>query len=243
MLQVGEIHGRALQPPALCSKFSASWEALVRVKMAMHLAATNGMSSVDHLSAIYAYLSSVLLFEVPGAIVEVGCNRGQTSVWLQQIIQDVAPHRELHVFDSFQGMPPAGSQDPFLKEGELKVSVADVEETFTQWDLPLPQIHEGWFEDTLPAACPDKICFAYLDGDFYESIKTSLEVVVPRLSPGGVMLIDDYPALNENPLSWAGLPGVRLACDEYFQESSDRPEVLVGLGGMAVALFRKPLSA
>jgi O-methyltransferase len=50
---------------------------------------------------------------------------------------------------------------------------------------------------------PDKIAFAFLDGDFYESIRDSLRLVGPRMSEGGVIVVHDYT----NP----ALPGVRKA--------------------------------
>ena len=40
---------------------------------------------------------------------------------------------------------------------------------FRPHSLELPKIHKGWFQDTLPSSLPDKICFAHLDGDLYDS--------------------------------------------------------------------------
>ena len=37
-----------------------------------------------------------------------------------------------------------------------------------------------------------KIAFAFLDGDFYESIRDSLRLVLPRMQQGGVIVVDDY---------------------------------------------------
>jgi hypothetical protein len=49
-----------------------------------------------------------------------------------------------------------------------------------------------------------------LDTDWYESVKHSLIHLVPLLSPGAVIIIDDYG-------HWQG---ARLAVDEYIRENN-----------------------
>jgi O-methyltransferase len=209
--------------------------------MAIRLATQNeAMSDLERLNAIYWALSGTLVHGVPGAVVELGCNAGLTSVWLAQLIQDYAPERELHVFDSFKGVPDPGEHDAYLKRGDCPATLAQLEENFAQWRLPGPTVHAGWFDETLPGGCPDEIAFAYLDGDFYESIKVSLEHVYPRLAPGGTIVIDDYCDLDANPRAWDGLPGVKKACDEYFGPGAPELEVLGGVGDLSLALVRKP---
>jgi O-methyltransferase len=48
-----------------------------------------------------------------------------------------------------------------------------------------------------------------LDTDWYESTRHELEHLYPCLSPGGVLIIDDYGY-------WSG---ARKAVDEYFHDS------------------------
>lgn len=214
----------------------------MRVRMAIRLATQNSaMSDIERLNAIYWALSTNLIHRVPGTVVELGCNAGLTSIWLAQIIQDHDPGRELHLFDSFEGLPDAGAHDAYLKKGDCRASLGDVKLNFENWNLPLPQIHQGWFEDTLPGGCPPLIAFAYLDGDFYDSITTSLEHVYPRLAPGGVILIDDYCDLDVNPRAWDGLPGVKKACDDYFGPGCAQLSVLGGVGDLSMAMIRKPV--
>jgi O-methyltransferase len=209
--------------------------------MATTLLERNTWSSIDHLNALYWSLSSVLFYQRPGAVLEVGCHAGHSSVWLQRIIQDHAPDRELHLFDSFEGLPAPSDTDTILGKGELAISQAYVEKNFVEWDLPAPAIHAGWFEDTLPAHCPDEVCFAYLDGDYHDSILTSLTHIYPRLVPGGMLLIDDYCDRDRNPRAWDGFPGVKAACDTYFAELPVEVVPLLGAKDMAVGVVRKPL--
>jgi O-methyltransferase len=88
----------------------------------------------------------------------------------------------------------------------------------------------------LAAQLPSRIAFAHLDGDLYESILTSLTHVYPRLSQGAICLIDDYadPACP----GWNGLPGVKVACDEYLRDKPERVSVLYA-GDRAHGFLRK----
>ena len=73
----------------------------------------------------------------------------------------------------------------------------------------MPVIKKAWFADLKEGDLPERIAFAFLDGDFYESIRDSLKLVGPRMSEDGVMIIHDYT----NP----ALPGVKKAVDEWKQ--------------------------
>lgn len=67
---------------------------------------------------------------------------------------------------------------------------------------------EGKVETTLRDGrpLPESIAILRLDTDWYASTKAELEVLFPRLSPGGVLIIDDYGCFQ----------GAKQAVDEYF---------------------------
>jgi O-methyltransferase len=212
--------------------------------MIFRLAEDNAdMGDIDRLVNIYWALSSVLVFGVPGDIVEVGCNVGKTSVFLRMVMDYFAPERELHVYDSFQGLPAPGEHDAYLKEGECQATVEQLRETFRTWGLQPPTVHEGWFEQTLPKRLPETIAFGYLDGDFYESTKTSLEHVYPRLADNAVIIVDDYCDAEKNERAFDLLPGPKVACDEFFRDKPEKVSVLVGVGDLAFGYIRKGFRA
>ena len=184
---------------------------------------SGNMTSVEQRMNIFHFVMQSLVFEVPGDVVEVGCYSGQVAILLQKLLQQYAPERQLHVYDSFEGLPDKSVEDgatPF-KKGFLTTTEAALRENFRRYALPEPVVHKGWFEDTLPEGLPDKISFAHLDGDFYSSIKVSLKHVYPRLSEKAVCVIDDHCDPRADPRSWNHLPGVKRACDEFFR---DKPE-------------------
>lgn len=166
------------------------------------------------LSVILRELSDVLEQQIPGAIVEFGCYTGTTSLYLRRVIDMIDASRELHVYDSFAGLPektaedssPAGEQ---FKAGELSASKKEFITNFKKAGLRLPYIHKGWFKDTRSSDVPEQISFAFLDGDYYESIMDPLKLIGPRLSRGAVIIIDDY--MNE------ALPGAAIATDEWLR--------------------------
>lgn len=178
----------------------------------------------DELSVVLKELQAVLEANVEGDVVELGCYVGTTSLFLQRLLDGRNKH--LHVYDSFAGLPVKSQADtsPLGEQyvaGELRVSKQELIKNFKQAGLPLPIIHKAWFGDLKPADLPSKICFAYLDGDFYNSIADSLKLVWPKLVPGAVVVVDDY--------SHQGLPGAKRAVDDWLKNHPARKRVQASL--------------
>jgi O-methyltransferase len=197
------------------------------------------MTNVEQRMNMYHLVSQVLAYGVEGDFVELGCNTGDSSVLITKILQAYDSDKKLAVYDSFEGLPPAKIIDgDFYKEGYCKTSEDVLRLSFKKYNLPVPEIHKGWFQDTLPDGLPERISFAYLDGDFYDSILVSLQYVYPKLSPGAVCLIDDYCDPQINPKGWNKLPGVKKACDEYLADKPEKMEFIYS-GPYSHAFFRK----
>ena len=64
---------------------------------------------------------------------------------------------------------------------------------------------------TLKKNAPKKISLLRLDTDWYESTKVELNLLFPKLSKGGVLIIDDYN-------TWSGC---KKAVDEYFKHKKN----------------------
>jgi len=200
---------------------------------------TGEMTNIEQRLNMYHLASQVLFFGVPGDFVELGCHAGQSAVLFRKVIDHYDKNRQLHVYDSFEGLPEIMPQDgntPYVK-GQMESPMDLLLSNFEQAGVEPPDIHVGWFEDTLPTELPDKIAFAHLDGDLYSSIIVSLEYVYPRLSKGAVCLIDDYcdPAVYDG---WNKLPGVKHACDEFLSEKPEEVSVLYA-ADYAHGYFRK----
>jgi O-methyltransferase len=187
--------------------------------------ATSGvMTNIEQRMNMYHLVSQVLAYGVDGDFVELGCYTGDSSILITKLLQTHNSDKKFAVYDSFEGLPKARPIDgTTYKEGYCTTS---------------EDIHKGWFQDTLPNGLPDRISFAYLDGDFYDSIRISLKYVYPKLSPGAICLIDDYCDPQINPRGWNGLPGVKKACDEYLIDKPEKMESIYS-GIYSHAFFRK----
>ena len=161
--------------------------------------------------------------ELDGDFVEMGCYKGDTSLLLAEVIFS-GSHKKLFIYDSFEGLPEKGIKDEAVlgenfKAGELAVTKREVKERFLRAGLPVPVIVKGWFSNLAPSDLPNEIAFAFLDGDFYESIKDSLKLVLPKMVKGGILVIHDY----SNP----ALPGVGKAVSEFKNQLKDLRVVLL----------------
>jgi O-methyltransferase len=199
------------------------------------------MGSSAKFAALYWGLSQALGYGVPGDLVELGCNMGRTSAFLQAVNEaESHPPRRLHVYDSFAGLPAPESVDgSAFSEGDLTSSMDDVQELFADRGLTMPIIHPGWFDETLDVELPPTICFAYLDADLFDSTATGLSALYPRLSQGAVVMIDDYCDPLINPRAWDRLPGVKAACDAALGSRPETVRVVPGEGDVAIAYFRR----
>lgn len=163
------------------------------------------------LAIILRELDKVLANDTAGDIVEFGCYVGTTSVPIGRRL--ASTDKTLYVYDSFEGLPektreddsPAGLQ---FVAGELLATKKQLIRNFKQAHVPPPIITKGWFSDVPPERVPPSIAFAFLDGDYYRSILDPLRLIWSRLSPGAVVIVDDYA--NE------ALPGAAKAVDEWL---------------------------
>lgn len=188
------------------------------------------MTSEEQAVNLWHLLRAVLAAGVPGAVVELGCHEGLTAALLQHTIDEAGATCRLHVFDSFEGLPAPTAEDargdaPVTRAGELAVAEARLHQTFAEFGLRLPDVHKGWFDDTL-GDLPDTLAFVHLDADLYASTLTALAAVYPRLSPGAIVVLDDYHDPDAVPCRWSLFPGVKRAADEFL---AGKPERVVPL--------------
>ena len=151
-----------------------------------------------------------------GDFVELGCFEGDTSLLLAEILKNNNSEKKLWIYDSFEGLPEKTTEDfseagRDFKKGELFTTKRFVKQRFLRANLPVPRIKKAWFSELKNEDLPEKIAFAFLDGDLYESIKDSLGLVSPKLVKDGKIIVHDY----NNPQ----LPGVSKAVDEFLEKS------------------------
>jgi len=169
---------------------------------------------------------------VAGDFVECGVWRGGNSIIAAGVFQAMASSKKVWLFDTFAGMTaPTGVDINFRGESAgakfsstLKgdhsdwcyAPVDEVKSNFADFGVLNERVAlvKGDVAETLTHAAdlPESISVLRLDTDWYESTRVELEALYPRLTRGGVLIIDDYG-------HWGG---ARKAVDEYFT-GRDRP--------------------
>ena len=180
-----------------------------------------------HLEAECAESSLISLLEqaleVPGDVIECGVYRGASLRRIAKTVKEKAPDRTVFGLDSFEGFPTGGITEHdtqmFRSETRLMGKFKDADdvparlETFSEvFDLTI-ELRKGYFEHTLPDLADRPFCFLHLDCDTYAGHKEVLDAIYPQISPGGIIVLDDY-----NAPAW---PGATQAVDEFL---ADKPE-------------------
>jgi hypothetical protein len=192
------------------------------------------MTSIERMYALYTATRYVIENEIPGAFAECGVWRGGSMMLIAlSALRHGGSDRSLWLYDTFAGMTPPAAEDIQEMSGvaasELLAqrdknaddpfwgiaSRAVVEANLHATGYPMEQVHfvEGDVLETLPAQAPDTLALLRLDTDWYASTRHELEQLHPRLSRGGVLIIDDYGY-------WRG---ARKATDEYLATLPHRP--------------------
>ena len=186
------------------------------------------MTSAERISALCHAVRYITKHNIPGDIVECGVWRGGSMMAAALSLQaerDLS--RTLYLFDTFAGMPPPSDIDrtvllgkaasSLLEEADSSshiwacASMDDVRTNLATTNYPAERVKfiEGRVEETIPSNAPEEIAVLRLDTDWYESTKHELIYLYPKLSIGGILIIDDYGY-------WEG---ARKAVDEYINEN------------------------
>jgi hypothetical protein len=169
---------------------------------------------------------------IPGDYVECGVFNGVHPALMARVLQDHGSKAQVHLFDSFEGIPHAGPKDDHTitlcigaeRDGALAstgISVAtlpNVQRCLKDLGFHLPgpfRFHVGWFQNTVPTCGIDRIALLRLDGDLYESTQVCLDHLYDKVSPGGYVVVDDY-----------NLTGCKLAVDEFLNARGLEPRMI-----------------
>ena len=152
--------------------------------------------------------------ELKGDFAEFGVFRGGTALLAARLLAEAQDDRPLHLFDSFAGMPRTSADEPYNAGDFNQTSAASVEKLVAPTGAKTV-FHVGFIPDTFVDAGIDRLAFAHIDVDLYQSVLDSIAFVYPRLVPGGLLVFDDY-----------GFPGcvrAREATDQAFKTLREKP--------------------
>jgi O-methyltransferase len=145
-----------------------------------------------------------------GDVAEIGVYRGGTA----RLISKTLPGKNVHLFDTFEGMPQVNSSLDQHKEGDFSDTSIDAVSSYLR-DCPNVVFYKGYFPETAKPIKDKKFSFVHIDVDIYRSVMDCCEFFYPRLNAGGVMVFDDYGLLS--------CPGAKKAVDEFFVNKNEYP--------------------
>jgi predicted O-methyltransferase YrrM len=164
---------------------------------------------------------------VPGSFLEAGVALGGSAAAIALL---KPKDRALHLYDVFAMIPPPGDQDgpdAHARYSEIKSGNSDglggktyygyidglldvVKRNLVEFGVDLKaakvHFHVGLFQDTLHPEGP--VAFAHIDADWYDSVMTCLQRIAPCLSPGGIIVFDDYSSYS----------GCKKAVDQFLAD-------------------------
>ncbi len=150
-----------------------------------------------------------------GEFAECGVYKGGTARLIAGALSKGSP-KQLHLFDTFTGMPDFADEDPSgHRAGELwDTSLASVQEFLASF--PFVAFHPGLIPESFRTVSHLKFSFVHIDVDLYRSVLDCCKFFFPRMHAGGVMVFDDY-----------GFPkykyAAKLAVDEYYANKIEVP--------------------
>lgn len=170
---------------------------------------------------------------LPGAIVDLGVYRGASTFTWAKLCEIFCPtdvRKVVYGFDTFEGFPAlAGEDGPSDAAREVCAGgyhagvgiEADLAEAAAAMDEDRHLRHRSRIEfikgdvcETVPRFVERKghglrVALLNLDVDLYAPTRTALEHFVPRMVPGGLIVLDEYAVDT--------FGGESKAVDDYFQ--------------------------
>jgi hypothetical protein len=173
-----------------------------------------GMTSPERLSSLCEAVRYLQRRGVDGAMVECGVWRGGSMMAVAMtLLAEGSARRDLYLFDTFEGMAPPSERDvdltgipaavrfPDAASGEMGMgpslnasSLDEVKANLASTGYPIERSFfvKGLVEETVPDQAPARIALLRLDTDWYRSTLHELTHLFGRISPGGVLIVDDY---------------------------------------------------
>lgn len=176
--------------------------------------------------------------DLPGCILEFGVSRGASFFTWSKLLETFCPtdrSRRVFGFDHFLGNQDFAAEDGRLIEGVFQKTVGGFKapqsalqelNDLANLDNLVPgnvrsQLIIGDLVETLPPFLQEhpglRISLLHLDVDLYRPTLFALELLMPLVVPGGVVVLDEYGLIP-----WAG---ESTAVDEYFSKIGRSPNI------------------
>jgi SAM-dependent methyltransferase len=139
---------------------------------------------------------------IEGNFAECGAYLGSSAFFIAK-----QRSKTVYLFDSWEGLSEPMIQDgTYWKKGDLTSDFETAKYNLRNFENV--EYFKGWIPSRFSDVEYETFSFVHIDVDIYEPTKDSLEFFWKRLTPGGVLICDDY--------GFANCPGARKAMDDFF---------------------------
>jgi len=169
---------------------------------------------------------------VAGTILEIGCARGETTIFLNNYMKNSGIDKRYYAIDTFSGFVKEDIEYEQKNRGKGN-SYRSFRKNKKKWfDGTLQQngindvISVEADINTYDLSCHYPISFALLDVDLYRPMKKGLPKIYQGLASGGIIIVDDC---DENDDRWDGSD---QAYKEFMEELGQPIEIVFGKLGV-----------
>lgn len=141
-----------------------------------------------------------------GDFVELGCHTGYTASQVVRKIDFRAISKQYYLYDLFSWTE--GDAHSHFEGHDNPRMFEDVQARFAAFEFV--KIIKGSVPQSFSQGFPDKIAFAHIDMNHPDPEVGALKAVLPRLSKGGAVILDDY--------GWWGYSAQKMALDPIIAE-------------------------
>jgi hypothetical protein len=187
------------------------------------------MTSVARISKLYESLNTIKSTNIEGDIAECGVWKGGNILGSMEYCHHYGMDKTIWAYDTFEGMTAPSQFDinlndqsasTILNSVKCESSLEEFNKTIniSKFDKTKLRIITGDINLTLNQInnVPEQISLLRLDTDWYESTLKELNILYPKITKGGICIIDDYG-------HWQGC---RRAVHEYFNNDLPKYEYI-----------------
>lgn len=164
---------------------------------------------MELISAVPQYIINELINKArtapEGCFVEVGVYKGGTAYHLSNLAEE--QNRQIFLYDTFEGIPYTSEMD-YHKVGDFN----DTDYQTVKNAIPYATVVKGLFPESAIEMPP--IAFLHLDCDQYKSVIDSVNYLLPKMVPRGIIWFDD--ASPEQDVERGKVNGAHWAMLELF---------------------------
>lgn len=170
----------------------------------------------DKCYIIYKFCHHCLHLE--GDFAECGVYKGGTAFLIAYTLKNNSiRHSQLHLFDTFTGMPSTADNDPSgHKKGDFGDVSLNAVKNYLQ-AFPFVRFYPGFIPERFEVVRGLKFAFVNIDVDLYQTSKDCCNFFYDRMVKGGVIIFDDYGCGDRYKFAQ------KRAVDEFFKDKPESP--------------------